>query len=103
MTVEESIQEPYIIEEQIYDDNGELIETISNTFYQTKNLRTYKEVLSFEKVNASIDSINTEEENIKNDIASFILYADYILLAIYNKKLIRNSTWIIYKPSVKQL
>lgn len=102
MTVEESIQEPYIIEEQVYDDNGEIVETISNTFYQTKNLRTYKEVLSFEEVDASIDSINIEEGNIKNDIASFILYANYILLEIYNKKLIRNSTWIIDKPSVKE-
>lgn len=102
MTVEESIQEPYVIEEQVYDDQGELINTISNTFYQTKNLRTYKETISFEEVNNYIKVINEANGGVENSIDSFIANADEILVSIYNKKLIRNSTWGIYKASVKE-
>jgi hypothetical protein len=102
MTVEESIQEPYVIEEQVYDDQGILINTISNTFYQTKNLRTYKETISFEEVDVYISDINDASGIIENNIDSFIANADEILVSIYNKKLIRNSTWSIYKASVKE-
>ena len=101
MTVEESIQEPYVIEEQAYDDQGELINTISNTFYQTKNLRTYKEIISFEEVDNYIEFINDASGSIENSIDSFIAHADEILVSIYNKKLIRNSTWSIYKAIAK--
>ncbi len=101
MTVEESIQEPYVIEEQVYDDQGELINTISNTFYQTKNLRTYKETISFEEVNNYIKVINNASGSVENSIDSFIANADEILVSIYNKKLIRNSTWSIYKAIAK--